>query len=50
LKTGDIVEIYTSNGAGWGNPKLRSKEDLLKDLKNGYLTAERAMSIYGFEI
>ena len=42
LKNGDVVRMVTATGGGWGDPKQRSREKVLDDLKNGYVTVEQA--------
>lgn len=48
LNTDDVVRIVTGNGGGFGDPKKRARAAIENDLKNGYLTAERAAEIYGY--
>jgi N-methylhydantoinase B len=50
LNKGDIVRVVTGNGGGYGDPKKRSRAAVLDDIKNGYLSAERAKAIYGVEL
>ena len=38
MKTGDIIRLETAGGGGHGNPKDRSKSDILDDLFEGYTT------------
>lgn len=49
VNTNDVLRIVTANGGGFGDPKLRAPEDIARDIKNGYLTAERALEIYGYQ-
>ena len=49
LVQGDIVRIVTGNGGGYGNPKQRPRADVLSDLRNGYITSEEAVEVYGLE-
>ena len=49
LNKDDIIRIRTGNGAGFGDPRKRDQAAILSDLKNGYLTPERARTAYGFE-
>lgn len=48
LNTDDVVRVVTGNGGGFGDPKKRSAAAIADDIKNGYLTAERAAEIYGY--
>ncbi len=47
LEEGDVVKVYTATGGGYGDPKKRSKERILDDIRNGYLTPARASEVYG---
>lgn len=47
VNTGDVIRIVTSSGAGYGDPKKRAAEAIDRDLRNGFVTAERASKIYG---
>jgi N-methylhydantoinase B len=47
VNAGDVIRIHTGNGAGYGEPHRRPHELVLEDVRNGYLTAERAHDLYG---
>ncbi|SAH99675.1 hydantoin utilization protein B [Bordetella ansorpii] len=47
LKTGDSIRMETSGGGAVGLPAERSLEDIVNDLEDGVLTAERARIAYG---
>lgn len=47
LGRGDIVRIVTANGGGYGDPLRRPQAAVLSDLRNGYITAEEAATVYG---
>lgn len=47
LKKDDVIKVFTATGGGYGDPKNRSRDQVLSDIKNGYITAERAKEIYG---
>ncbi|NRA70904.1 MAG: hydantoinase B/oxoprolinase family protein [Gammaproteobacteria bacterium] len=49
LNTGDTVRVITANGAGYGEPTARRKESIANDIKNGYVSAEYAQKVYGYE-
>ena len=49
VNTGDVIRVVTGNGGGFGDPKKRTKEDIARDLRDGYLTPERAREIYGYD-
>ena len=49
VNRGDIIRIRTGCGAGFGDPRERDQAAILDDIKNGYLTADRARKIYRFE-
>ena len=47
LTTDDVVRVVTSCGAGFGDPKKRSADRVADDIKNGYVSRDRAAEIYG---
>ncbi len=47
LNKDDIVRVKTAGGAGYGEPKLRDRQTLLADIKNGYISVEYARDTYG---
>ena len=49
LNAGDIIRIRTGNGGGYGDPTKRSLAAIAADIKNGYLTTERARAVYGYD-
>ncbi|MDC1296442.1 hydantoinase B/oxoprolinase family protein [Alphaproteobacteria bacterium] len=49
LKKGDIVQIITGSGGGYGNPKERSESNIIDDLENQLITLPQAKKIYNFK-
>ena len=49
LSEGDIVHVMTGVGGGYGDPSLRTREAVLSDIRDGYITHERALEVYGFD-
>ena len=49
LKKGDIVQIRTGGGGGYGDPLERDRKAVREDIENGYITAEHAEKYYGYE-
>ena len=47
LKEGDVVELKTGGGGGWGDPLAREVAEVLTDFKSGYVSEEKARSEYG---
>jgi N-methylhydantoinase B len=47
LDEGDVIRVVTGNGGGWGDPRLRAPEAIAEDLRDGYVTPERARIVYG---
>ena len=47
LKKDDVVQVRRATGGGYGDPKKRDKESVLSDIKNEYISPERAKEIYG---
>jgi N-methylhydantoinase B len=49
LNEGDIVRVHTAQGGGHGAPRERSRDLVLDDLRNEYVSAETARDIYGID-
>lgn len=47
LKRGDLIRIISAGGGGWGDPRERSKEAVLKDVARGYVSPAKAAEDYG---
>ena len=47
VNEGDVIRIHTGSGGGFGDPRRRPRELVLDDLRNGFVTAERAAEVYG---
>jgi N-methylhydantoinase B len=47
LKPGDVIRFERSGGAGYGPPSEREAEAVRDDVRNGYVSADAAASIYG---
>ena len=47
VTTDDVIRVTTSCGAGYGDPKKRAAEAVAIDVKNGFISADRAATIYG---
>lgn len=50
LLKGDIVRIVTGNGGGWGDPALRDRDAVQRDLADGAIDSNTAAAIYGAEV
>jgi N-methylhydantoinase B len=48
VNTDDVIRIHTGAGGGAGDPKKRNKEAIADDIRNGFITAERAREVYGY--
>ncbi len=46
LNEGDIIKIMTAGGGGYGSPKKRLKEKIIKDLKNGIISKKYMDKFY----
>ena len=49
LTTDDVVRVITSSGAGYGDPKKRDRAAVALDIKNGFITPERAKEIHDYK-
>jgi N-methylhydantoinase B len=47
LNKDDVVHVVTGVGGGYGDPKQRSREAIEQDIRNGYISADRAKELYG---
>jgi N-methylhydantoinase B len=47
LEPGEFVVSHSAGGGGYGHPFDREPERVLHDLSEGWITAERARSVYG---
>ncbi len=47
LHPGDVVSLETPGGGGVGNPLERDPAMVLHDVRNGYVTREKAHELYG---
>jgi N-methylhydantoinase B len=50
IRKGDSVRIVTTGGGGWGNPLERDVQLVLRDVRNGGVTLQRAKEVYGVVI
>lgn len=47
INKGDIVQLVTATGGGYGNPIDRPEQKVASDVKNGYITVEQAKNKFG---
>jgi len=47
LKRGDLIRIVSAGGGGWGDPRERPRDAVLKDLARGYVSPAMAAEDYG---
>ena len=47
LEAGDVVSYRTCGGGGYGPPAERDPERVLRDVREGKVSAERAREVYG---
>lgn len=50
LRRGDVLSIRTPGGGGWGDPRQRPREALLKDVGEGRVSVKAARDLYGVTI
>ena len=50
MSEGDVVEVATGGGGGYGDPLDRDPDRVLSDVENGYISRESAKSQYGVVI
>jgi N-methylhydantoinase B len=47
VNDGDVIRVRTGNGGGYGDPRRRDPAAVAADVKNGFITPERAQEVYG---
>ncbi|QTD40892.1 hydantoinase B/oxoprolinase family protein [Sporosarcina sp. Te-1] len=47
LNTGDVLELRTGTGGGYGNPLMRDASKVQRDVKNGYFSISDAEAKFG---
>ena len=47
LRKGDLLRVITPGGGGWGSPLDRPAEDVLADVRDGFVSAKSAGEVYG---
>ncbi|MCO6450779.1 MAG: hydantoinase B/oxoprolinase family protein [Caldilineales bacterium] len=47
LRRGDVARLITGVGGGYGNPTARPHTEVLADIRNGYISPQTAVEIYG---
>jgi N-methylhydantoinase B len=50
LRRGEVARLVTGTGGGWGDPHERPVEEVVEDVKDGYVTADQAASAYGVNV
>ena len=50
LKPGDEIKTAEAGGGGYGDPRERSVEKVLEDVKNDFVTVEGALHDYGVKV
>ena len=44
-----MIRIHTANGGGFGDPRERDAAAVAEDVRNGFVTPERAREVYGHD-
>jgi len=44
----DVIRIITGAGGGFGDPKQRDRAAVAEDIRNGFITPERARTVFGY--
>ena len=50
LQPGDVVTMDAAGGGGYGDPQARNLDALLRDVRDGKVTAANAQRDYGIEV
>lgn len=47
LKKGEVASLHTGTGGGYGDPANRPRDEVLEDIREGYITPDQAARDYG---
>jgi N-methylhydantoinase B len=47
---GTRIEVVTGGGGGWGDPRTRDPDQVVMDVRNGFISAETAWQVYGVAV
>lgn len=50
IPKGGCIRVETPGGGGYGNPRLRNREKIAADLRDGKISAEAALDLYGYGV
>jgi len=50
IGTGDVIEVTTPGGGGFGDPLRRLPDRVARDVARGYYTREEAAALFGVEL
>jgi N-methylhydantoinase B len=50
LERGDIIEVATSGGGGFGDPRARPRDRVRDDLADGAISIDVARAVYGADV
>ena len=50
VQTGDVVEVWSSGGGGYGDPRERDPQLVLRDVRLGFVSQNAARDTYGVEL
>ena len=49
VNTNDVIRVTTGCGGGFGDPGERDRLAIENDIRDGYVTSDRARELYGFD-
>ena len=49
IRPGDSIRFQTPGGGGWGDPRKRTREQVIEDLAEGYISPASAREHYGLD-
>lgn len=49
VSKGEVIRLISGTGGGYGDPKRRDRAKLLRDVRDGFVTAEQARRDYGVD-
>ena len=49
LEPGEVIRLVTGGGGGYGKPEERDLDQVVEDLRNGYISEAAAREVYGLD-
>ena len=50
IRVGEVVEVWSSGGGGYGDPRERDPELVLRDVRLGFVSQQAARDVYAVAV